>query len=96
MAGNSDEIPNSELRGSDELPDSQPLTKNTKKLANIFSCSEVEIRKAIHAVKRNGLLTSGIRRNPDVQIHTQTGEVYPEIDGGEVGDSIGNILDYLP
>lgn len=79
-----------------EQADFQELTKNTKKLANIFGCSEVEIKRAIHTVKRNGLPTSGYRRNPDVQIDPQTGEVYPEIESGGVGDSIGNILDYLP
>ena len=79
----------------DELPNFQELTKNIKKLAKIFGCSEVEIRKAIHTVKRNGLPTSGYKRNPDVQIDPQTGEVYPEIEENRVGDSIGNILDYL-
>ncbi len=95
MPGESSESSNSESRNSDELPDSQDLTKNTKKIAEIFGCSEVAIRRAIHSLKRDNLPTSGSKRNPDVQIDLKTGEVYPEIEGGRVGDSIGNILDYL-
>jgi len=28
-------------------------------------------------------------------VDPETGEVYPEIEGGGVGDSIGNIFEYL-
>jgi hypothetical protein len=33
------------------------------------------------------------KRNPDCQVDVKSGEIYPEIPGGGVGDSIGNIFD---
>jgi len=36
---------------------------------------------------------SGPNRNPDVAVDTKTGEIFPKLPGGGVGDSIGNIYD---
>jgi RHS repeat-associated protein len=53
-----------------------------------------EIRAAIHQVKRN-MPRGGPIRNPDVCVNLRTGEVYPKTGSGGIGDSIGNIFDYL-
>jgi len=80
---------------SSDIPDPERLTKNLSQLANQLNLPVTEIRKAIHKLKRDGLPRSGSRRNPDVMVDSETGEVDPEIEGGGVGDSIGNIFDYL-
>ncbi len=54
-----------------------------------------QAKDAIHAVKRN-MPRSGPTRNPDVMVDLNTGEVYPQLPEGGVGDSIGNILEFLP
>jgi hypothetical protein len=38
---------------------------------------------------------SGPKRNPDVTIDPKTGDVYPKVPGGGMGDCIGNIFDHL-
>jgi hypothetical protein len=53
-----------------------------------------EIKDAIHGVKNKGLGRGGPIKNPDVQVHPGTGDVKPEVPGG-LGDSIGNIYDFL-
>jgi hypothetical protein len=57
-----------------------------------------QIRQAIHAVKNQpGWRGIGGNTNPDVEVDTSTGEVYPELPDGSVSDeSIGNVYDYLP
>lgn len=46
----------------------------------------------IHAAKNEGKI-SGKRRNPDVEINTDTGAIRIK---GSSGDELGNIDDYLP
>ncbi|MCP4265355.1 MAG: hypothetical protein GY777_07245 [Candidatus Brocadiaceae bacterium] len=69
------------------------LCKSIGKIANKFRRSKKEIEKAIHEVKDE--LPKGKIRNPDVDVDLNTGEVYPKVSGGGVGDSIGNINDHL-
>jgi hypothetical protein len=64
-------------------------------IADRLGVSTREVKDAIHAVKTN-LPRSGPIRNPDVVVDAVTGEVFPQLPGGGVGDSIGNIFDYLP
>lgn len=71
------------------------LTGNTKKLAEILGKKAKDVEKAIEQCKQAGLPRSGPIRNPNVQIDPISGEVFPEIADGGLGDSIGNILDYL-
>jgi hypothetical protein len=54
-----------------------------------------EVKDAIHGVMDKGLGRDGPIRNPDVRVHPGTGDVRPEIPGGHLGDSIGNIYDFL-
>jgi hypothetical protein len=54
-----------------------------------------EVKDAIHGVKDKGLGRGGPISNPDVRVHPRTGDVKPEIPGGGLGDSIGNIYDFL-
>jgi RHS repeat-associated protein len=63
-------------------------------LASALGRTAREIRDAIHAVKRN-LPRGGPIRNPDVRVDPLTGEVYPELPNGQLGDSIGNIFEHL-
>jgi hypothetical protein len=64
-------------------------------IADRLGVSTREVKDAIHAVKTN-LPRGGPIRNPDVVVDAVTGEVFPQLPGGGVGDSIGNIFDYLP
>jgi protein involved in polysaccharide export with SLBB domain len=68
------------------------LTNSIGKISDTTGLSPQEIRDRIHNAKQN-LPKSTNKRNPDVQIDVKTGEIYPEIHGGGVGDSIGNIFD---
>lgn len=54
-----------------------------------------QVNDAIHEAKRLPF-ASGPRRNPDVYVDVATGEIYPKLPGGGVGDSIDNIFNYLP
>jgi len=40
-------------------------------------------------------LPKGKERNPDVEVDLNTGEIYPKVPDGGIGDSIGNIYDHL-
>jgi len=70
-------------------------TKNIGKLAKQFNKTRKEIETAIHKAKKplQRFKGKGQKSNVDVTIDPTTGEVYPEIPGGGLGDSIGNILD---
>jgi len=71
-------------------------TKNIGKLAKQSGKTKKEIRQAIEKLKQSNLRGGGgkgLPRNPDVQIDPTTGEAYPELPGGGLGDSIGNIFD---
>ncbi len=67
---------------------------NISKLADKFGRTSRQIKDAIHACKRN-LPKGGPERNPDVIVDLRTGEVYPQLSNGTIGDSIGNIFDFL-
>jgi RHS repeat-associated protein len=69
-------------------------TGNIKQLADIFNRNRQAIEDAIHQCKTHLPRSSPIR-NPDVVVNKTTGEVYPKLPNGRLGDSIGNILDYL-
>ncbi|MGY6518540.1 MAG: RHS repeat-associated core domain-containing protein [Lysobacteraceae bacterium] len=71
-------------------------SNSTRQVAREIGRSEKEVRAAIEQCKQAGLPRNGPRRNPDVRVDPKTGEVFPEIGRGRVGDSIGNIFDYLP
>ena len=68
-------------------------TKDVGKMASRFGKSPKEIRNAIERIKQDNLPRGGPNRNPDVRIDSR-GNAYPETPNG-VGDTIGNILDYL-
>jgi len=63
-------------------------------LASELNRTPREIRDAIHKVKEE-LPRGGPRRNPDVRVDPRTGEVYPELPDGALGESVGNIFDHL-
>ena len=54
-----------------------------------------EIKQALHRVKAGQLGSSGPQRNPDVRVDPLSGEVFPELEGGGLGDTIGNMYDEL-
>ncbi|MEM9202824.1 MAG: RHS repeat-associated core domain-containing protein [Actinomycetota bacterium] len=64
-------------------------------IAAWLEVSTKEVKDAIHEIKRN-LPRGGPVRNPDVEVDIVTGEVYPKLPDGTLGDSIGNIFDELP
>jgi RHS repeat-associated protein len=65
--------------------------KNTGKLANKLGKTKKQVEQAIHAAK-NKMKVPG---NPDVTVDPVTGEIYPITKGGGLGDSIGDILEWL-
>ena len=71
---------------------------NAGKLADRLGKSRAEVNDAIHAVKKSlqRFKGKGMKGNVNVTIDPSTGEAYPIIPGGGLGDSIGNIFDYLP
>jgi RHS repeat-associated protein len=76
--------------------ENKKLTDKPGKIANETGHSTAEVKKAIEKVKQGNKWRSGTKnRNPDVVVDTETGEVYPKIPSGGIGDSIGNIYDYL-
>jgi hypothetical protein len=74
-----------------------PMMKGESRIARAMNLTRRQVADAIHAVKsQGGWRGPGSMRNPDVFVDTDTGEVYPQLPGGEsADDSIGNILDYL-
>jgi RHS repeat-associated protein len=64
-------------------------------IANRLGATTDEVNDAIHAVKKS-IPPGAPVRNPNVVVDAITGEVYPQIPGGGLGDSIGNIFDHLP
>lgn len=69
-------------------------TGDIKQLADLFNRNRKAIEDAIHECKR-ALPRSSPVRNPDVVVDKTTGEVYPKLPNGALGDSIGNIFDFL-
>ncbi|MGH7977701.1 MAG: RHS repeat domain-containing protein [Limisphaerales bacterium] len=61
------------------------------KLADNFGKSKQEIKDAIHAAKSK----MKVPGNPDVSVDLKTGEIHPINSSGGLGDSIGNIHDFL-
>jgi len=64
-------------------------------IANRLGVTTREANDAIHLVKRS-IPRGSPHRNPDVVVNTTTGEVFPKTPGGGLGDSIGNIFNFLP
>lgn len=69
-------------------------TGSVKQLADLLNRNRKAIEDAIHSCKQN-LPRNAPERNPDVVVDKITGEVYPLLKSGRLGDSIGNILDAL-
>jgi uncharacterized protein RhaS with RHS repeats len=68
---------------------------NVGKLANKFNKTPGEIKDALHKAKNNALQRfkgKGMKANVNVTVDPDTGEIYPQIPGGGLGDSVGNIL----
>jgi RHS repeat-associated protein len=63
-------------------------------IADAFGKSPKEVKDAIHDVKDN-LPKSTKKKNPDVEVCTSCGEVYPQTVDGKLGDTLGNINDKL-
>jgi hypothetical protein len=74
----------------------QRSSSSVSRIADIFKQSSKAIRRAIEQCKQAGLPKNGPIRNPDVVVDLTNGEVYPQLPGGGLGDSIGNINDFLP
>ncbi len=70
------------------------FTDNPAKIAQAIGRSVKQVKDAIHKVK-GALGRGGPRKNPDVVVDQQTGNVYPKTPDGGVGELIGNIFDYL-
>lgn len=76
---------------SDEFnPDD--LSDKVGDIADKTGLTTKEVRDKIHEAKKY-LPKSGPTRNPDVEVDTVTGEIYPQLPDGGSGDSIGNIFD---
>jgi RHS repeat-associated protein len=69
-------------------------TDSIKQLAELLKRNRKAIEDAIHKCKEN-LPRNAAERNPNVVVDKITGEVYPLLKNGRLGDSIGNILDAL-
>ena len=84
----------SAIRGAELLA---KTTKDMSRLAEQLGRKSKDIKKAIEECKQQGLPRNGPNRNPDVRVDPKSGEVYPEINGGNggLGDSIGNIWEFL-
>jgi hypothetical protein len=82
--------------GLEQLQILSRSTSSVAKLAQQFRRSADQVKRAIEQCKQAGLPKSTFRRNPDVVVDLTTGEVYPQVSTGGVGDSIGNLFDYLP
>ena len=63
-------------------------------IAARFNKTVKQIKDAIHKIKRN-MSKCKEKTNGNVAIDPITGEVYPQIEGGGLGDSIGNLWDAL-
>ena len=79
-------------------PSPQDLLTRPNQIARRTGHSTREINDAIHRVKNEPTVRANVgRRNPDVGVDIETGDVFVEIEGGVFsGDPIGNIFDYLP
>ena len=75
----------------------QRCTSNVSKLAQQLGKKASDINKAIHKIKRKLPRGGGkgIPSNPDVTIDPITGDAFPKIPGGSIGDCIGNLFDAL-
>ena len=80
---------------ADEKPKS--LADKEGKIANKIGRTVKEVKEAIEKVKQSiPWRSDGKNTNPNVEVDTDTGEVYPKTPDGGIGDSIGNIFDHLP
>jgi hypothetical protein len=81
--------------GLEQLQILSRSTSSVSRLADTFKQSSRAIKRAIEMCKQVGLPRGGSIRNPDVVVDLTTGEVYPQLPSGGIGDSIGNLLEYL-
>jgi len=75
--------------------DNKNYSDKENTIAQRTGYTKQQVKDAIHQVKQN-IPRTVANKNPDVVVNTTTGEVYPKLSGGRVGDSIGNIFHYLP
>ena len=85
------------LTGFNILFAEKKLTNNPGKIAAKFGATVKAVDEAIHKAKIHlgGGTGKGGRKNPDVEVDLNDGEMYPRYPDGYLGDSIGNVLDYL-
>ena len=69
---------------------------SVSRLAQLLNRTVKQVKQAIEKCKQANLPKSGPVRNPDVVVNPATGEVYPLTPNGGVGDSIGDINEFLP
>ncbi|WP_051061795.1 polymorphic toxin-type HINT domain-containing protein [Nocardiopsis chromatogenes] len=84
--------------GVDLLTHNCNFAKRPGQIAQALDYSTKQIKQAIEKVKQGGSWRGdGARRNPDIVVDVDTGEVYPQLpDGSPAEDSIGNIFEHLP
>lgn len=71
------------------------MLSRPSQIAERLGVTTREVNDAIHALKTD-LPRGGPVRNPDVVVDAVSGEVFPQLPGGGIGGSIGNIFDELP
>ncbi|PPT06176.1 hypothetical protein CKA32_005133 [Geitlerinema sp. FC II] len=79
-------------------PDPKSLTTKVGNIADRTGLSDKEIKDAIHAIKRQSpeIRAYGQKKNPDVGVDIQTGDVFIQLEKGVFsGDEIGNLGDYI-
>lgn len=76
-----------------DAPNEKDLSSSIKDISNKTGLTPQEVEKRIEKAKQSNLPKGTGIRNPDVNVDTNTGEIYPKAPGGGIGDSIGNIFD---
>ncbi len=73
-------------------PEPQDLLTTERSIAERFKYGIDQVKDAIHRLKEPGV-GGGRIRNPDIVVDGKTGDVYPKLPDGSLGDPIGNIHD---
>ena len=88
-----DWMPTRQIEKGTPISKSNPqMVREDSICINETGISEKELRKKIEKIKQERLPRSGPKRNPDVVVDTDSGDVYPKTESDH-GDSIGNIFD---
>ena len=76
------------------IEEERPIETNPQKIGEATGHSEKEIRIKIHKAKKDPIVRANKgKKNPDVGVDIETGEIYIEIEKGVFSeDSIGNIF----